>query len=412
MSVALLWDASHLWGLLARQAMTGFGVPCRLLKAQDIAQAGLSDKISLLVVPGGSARLKYEALGEAGREAIRKFVAAGGHYLGFCGGAGLALGDPEPGLGLCPWRRAHFTNRLQHQLSGPVWARFAPSTPETTPFLPDDLSEAALPVWWPGRFEPSNNPGDGVRVLARYAGPAAGLHVADLCLDSLPAEVLEDWQSVYGITLFPSIVDSPCVIHGRFGRGTYTLSYSHLETPSSPRANAWLAALLMRHGGVTPERTSLPAWHPAVGVRWTDPTLLACREGMLEILALGREHGLLFPRTPWLVGWRAGVPGSGLNTLALAFNVLASTPPVPEVEARWKAVAADVMRRFTLFRRGSEACLLAQRLAATVPELVPADQLTARRRSLFGSAMQGGGLYQELLDQLDELLFMQLQERD
>ena len=42
---------------------------------------------------------------------------------------------------------------------------------------------------------------------------------------------------------------------------------------------------------------------------------------------------------------------------------------------------------------------------------MPSEQLAARRRALFGSAMQGGGLYQELLDQLDELLFLQLQER-
>ncbi len=412
MNVAMLWDESHLWGLLARQALTGFGVPYRLLKAQDIAQAALSDKFSLLVVPGGSARQKYEALGDAGREAIRRFVASGGHYLGFCGGAGLGLSDPGMGLGLCPWKRAPMTSRLQHQLSGPVRVRFAEPIDETADFLPEDVSDAEIPVWWPGRFAPSEEGADGVHVLARYAGAGAGLHVADLCLDNLPASVLADWEAEYGIRLVPEILDAPCVIHGKYGLGTYTLSYSHLETPAFSRANAWLARLLQRLGGVTPQAERLGAWHPGVGVRWLDPTLLACREGMLELLEVGRNHGLLFPRTPWLAGWRAGVPGSGLNTLALDLNVLAFSPPKPETERLWNSIAGHFAERFDVFRRGAEACLLAQRLAATVPEAVPAARLAEKRKALFGSAMHIGGVFHELLTLADAPLFHQLQEFD
>ena len=411
MSIALLWDASHLWGLLARQALTGFGVPCHLLKAQNIAQSCRADKFSLLIVPGGSARHKFEALGPQGRAAVKAFVAGGGHYLGFCGGAGLGLDDADMGIGLCPWRRSRMTARLQHQLSGHVRVRFEDTDQYSRTLLPDDLSEAEIPVWWPGRFEePAEHAG--VHVLARYAGAGEDLHVADLALSRLPGPVLNDWQENYGIRLMPAVAGSPCVIHGRFGRGTYTLSYSHLETPASGRANVWMAKLLRQLGNVMPCCERLPAWYPAIGVCWTDPVLLSCRDGMLELLALGCEQGLLFPRLPWLVGWRAGVPGVGLNTLALAFCMLAAHAPRPEAEERWNKIRSDVAATFDKFRRGAESCLLAQRLAATVPEAVPEEELSARRLAMFGTPMQGGGLCQELLDLLDGPLFAQLQEQD
>ena len=43
--------------------------------------------------------------------------------------------------------------------------------------------------------------------------------------------------------LMPAMEGAPCVVHGRFGEGTYTLSYSHLETPASLRARASATAI-------------------------------------------------------------------------------------------------------------------------------------------------------------------------
>ncbi|MFQ8890615.1 MAG: BPL-N domain-containing protein [Bilophila wadsworthia] len=91
--IAIFWDASQLWGLLVWRAAEAFGLPYRLVKAKEIAQGALSDKTSLLIVPGGTARHKSAALGEKGREAVRAWVRGGGRYVGFCGGAGLGLSD-------------------------------------------------------------------------------------------------------------------------------------------------------------------------------------------------------------------------------------------------------------------------------------------------------------------------------
>ena len=147
--IAIFWDASQLWGLLVWRAAEAFGLPYRLVKAQEIAQGTLSDKTSLLLVPGGTARHKSSALGEAGRKALREWVSRGGHYVGFCGGAGLGLSDADDpvrtaeigtGLGLCPWRRAEIAERIQHFFSGHVRVRIE----QGHPLVPDCFSETDI----------------------------------------------------------------------------------------------------------------------------------------------------------------------------------------------------------------------------------------------------------------------------
>ena len=84
--IAVLWDDSHIWGLMALRALRDLDFPVRLLKGSDIAQGALFRKqgsaagpaVSLLVVPGGSARLKAEGLGPEGPQAVRDFGQAGG----------------------------------------------------------------------------------------------------------------------------------------------------------------------------------------------------------------------------------------------------------------------------------------------------------------------------------------------
>ena len=78
-TIFVLWDDSHIWGLMVWRALRALGLPSRLVKGKDIANGGLLGKpleggraAPLLMVPGGNARLKAQALGEAGREAVRR----------------------------------------------------------------------------------------------------------------------------------------------------------------------------------------------------------------------------------------------------------------------------------------------------------------------------------------------------
>lgn len=94
--------------------------------------------------PAGNARLKARALGEKGRQAVRDYLAEGGRYLGFCGGAGLALSQhrSQDGLGLCPWGRAPYPERLHHLISGHAHMRVRSCMARDLPAVRPDFPKA------------------------------------------------------------------------------------------------------------------------------------------------------------------------------------------------------------------------------------------------------------------------------
>lgn len=448
--VFVLWDDSHLWGLLVLRALRVLGVPHGILRAHDIAEGALSGKSrpsgpaygssadadddkklpspqpSLLIVPGGWARGRALRLGEAGLAAIRAFVAGGGNYLGFCGGAGLALtsaGGPRAGesLNLCPWGRMGFAGRLQHFLSGDVRLDLAASAATNDRLIPPGAAETLAQVWWPAQFAPSADKDDGVQVLARYAGLGPDFWVADLALSRFPEEALSDWENLYGLQVRPDFLTTrPAVITGRFGQGRYVLSYPHLETPDSPQANAWLAHILCGLAGEAcpaplAKKTTTPPWRVgAEASQWPDPALLAAKAALEEAIHLGQEHLLLFWRNPWLLGWRRGVPGPGINSVyALVCEALECPPPTPGSPAAqlWRERSAEFARLATLFCKGLSGLLLAERLDMTVrqtPGVDGADDMFSKnlrdmRTALFGPPPAAGGVCGQLLAILEEL---------
>lgn len=422
----ILWDEAHIWGLIAWRAVRAMDLPYQLVKGKDIAHGVLSCKSpALLLVPGGSARLKAAALGAKGRKAIAEYVAAGGHYLGICGGAGLGLSDPD-GLGLCPWKRAAYTDRLQHLVSGHVLTHCAPHplSPPTPSLSADTATEGSsdipLPVWWPGRFDPQlDSPVSVLATYGRSAVDAGDLWVADLPLASLPPSIFGEWQALYGIHIQPDFLcGQPCVIHGKYGgsdgAGTYTLSYSHLETPDSPAANGWLAHLLHRLAGFPLSTRPIPPWPIAAQAPlWprdehTRP-LWEARDALQQIMELGLAHGLLFRRTEWLWGWRTGIPGAALNNLYAALCTALALKPSPETLHYWHSRREAFCRALETFTPGVQGYLLAERLATTLADSNAVDRkgLKEQRTSLFGPPMSGGGLYKELLDVADELIFLE-----
>ena len=414
--IDILWDEAHLWGYLARHAVEAAGLPYRLLRGSDIAQGGLSGKV--LLVPGGSGRGKARALGEAGLRAVRSHVERGAHYLGFCGGAGLALADS---LGLCPWGRASMADRWQHRVSG--WVE---CTVAEHPLVPSGMRRTMLPVWWPGRFQEGE--GD-VEVLARYCAPGPDLHVEDMPLSLLSPDVLEEWRSVFGVNLRPTLLDrQPCVVTGSWGRGAWLISYSHLETPPAGQygtggmdgedgaseagglcdAGRWFLHILEQWTGESLTGVSIPAWRPDdLPVRWDEPELLKARAGLAELIRLAVELGLLFRRTSWLMGWKPGVPGAQINSLRAALGVVLSLEPTASRLTLWRELRAEFGPGFARFRQAARSWLLARRLADTLdnslPGILPKALLVDQKNMLFGSPMSGGGLCGRLLDMLESL---------
>jgi len=86
------------------------GVEVRDITVDEI-KAGKLSEVDVLIHPGGSGGGQGRALGPEGRAAERKFIEAGGGYLGVCAGAYLATCDYEWSLGILDAKvvdRAHW----------------------------------------------------------------------------------------------------------------------------------------------------------------------------------------------------------------------------------------------------------------------------------------------------------------
>ena len=77
------------------------GIEMTPMDGKDLREGKL-EGFDLLVIPGGSSARQYRSMGEAGAEAVRKFVKEGGSYVGICAGFHCALNRKER-IGLLPF---------------------------------------------------------------------------------------------------------------------------------------------------------------------------------------------------------------------------------------------------------------------------------------------------------------------
>ncbi|HBV42192.1 MAG TPA: biotin--protein ligase [Desulfovibrio sp.] len=435
--LAVLWDASPLWGHLALNTVIQTGLPYEIVTAKECQENILKEKaFNVLIVPGGAGKQKANLLGQKGMDAVRNFVAEGGAYLGFCGGAGLAL---EDGLALCPWGRDFYEGRIEHRISGHIYCDIFADN-----LIPQDMKKASLPVWWPGRFqepgkeEIARTPSKGeVRVLARYREMGEDFYSHDLPVCSLPQNTLEDWENVYGVRLKPKLLDGqPAIIAGSYGKGQYILSYSHLETADSKDANQILAHMLkslltgtdagkltatgtafeVRGGGLCKNILNTDEFSP----RWiqtdfqTTWPLLRELDGQLQkVFQLGENLHLLFRRNDWLYGWDTNVHGSQLNALRIALARSLVLPPTEKREEYIIKQGLTFAENMLLFIHGTENWFLARKLCNSLAEneRISPELMESQRKELFGMLMYGGGRCGELIAWLDTFLLLGKQEK-
>lgn len=87
--------------------------------ADDISNGALNSGVYLLVMPGGADLYYCEKLDGAGNSAIRKYVEAGGNYLGICAGAYYAAREIDWDQGkIAGPRELRF---FDGQATGPVY---------------------------------------------------------------------------------------------------------------------------------------------------------------------------------------------------------------------------------------------------------------------------------------------------
>jgi len=420
--VALLWDKSFLWGYLAVNTLRDLGFRFDLLTAEAVRQGGLSG-CQLLVVPGGWASLKSETLGKHGREELRRFVRSGGGYLGICGGAGLAL-QVDEGLGLLPVTRKPMADRLPN-FSGSIRVRQASSHALWWGLQ----GETSFQVWWPSQFDLVKP--EKIQILGRYRDPESDFCVSDLNVCETVAARLE-WEQLekdYQINLNPErLLNEPAIIEGEYGQGRVVLSYPHLETPGDAAGN--MALFNIWHDLLS--SSVLECHNDPAGTKIShivhvdEQSLERVREMAREtekLVVLGESYNLWYWRNPWLLQWQRGIRGAEFGTIAVLVQGLArelertdgiaTTYPTP---SSWKIDAqfAKLVELWGLFRDKGRALLEEEARNLNDKKANNGEALSPRARDLqaeifncvqcYGSKSYGG-LYRQLLDQIDGLLF-------
>lgn len=450
--VAIYWDKSYLWGLIAYRAFRLLGIDFDILSAADVRAGSLAGH-DIVFVPGGWASDKIAALQPAGAVQMRRFVEGGGSYLGFCGGAGLALSH-ESGLGLAPFGRLPTSQRLP-SFSGKIVLRHEDAGHD---MWRDVADGTAFYAWWPGQFAVDD--AGRAKVLASYGSPMPGSFVTDLPVG--PGFDWPRWEKSYGINLDPArISGEPAVVELGYGRGRVILSYLHFETPEDDAGHAVLLNLIAylsggnkpvqaaagaaagkavagpegAAGGCDSEYIGSPGndesnevraaaadGRRGEGNRTAGPGLMkgglgeaaaAARDlerKACSFIRFGKENFLWFWRSSWLLQWRRGVKGieystiygmlAELDRLAEKYDRSIDPPLIEKIHGLKELVVP--------FFLDARELIIAERFAMTHGPISPLrsddPDIQRLRARLFSADKRCGGLYEEIIDQVDEVL--------
>ena len=409
---ALLWDESLLWGVMAWRALREAGLPFDLLRSEDVREGALF-RYRMIFVPGGWASNKLDSLGERGREEIRRFVAAGGSYLGICGGAGTAT---EDGLGLLPVRRKPSRERVP-SFSGPILLSCGDHP------IWHGIERPLFHAWWPSQLMVMDRH---VRVLARYEEAQADAFSSDVKVAD--GEILgwSDLEERYGILLDPGrFRGEPAVLEGRFDRGKVTLSLIHFDTPGDRNGAVVLRNLWRYMAGGVPQGLRRDERTKRSGLARSGE-LQAVEEiqaAVAELIAVGAENSLWSWRNPLLLQWRRGIRGLEYSTLAVMIDEIArclrcpgpsdpgGRPGIPRSNDQpcLEEELQEIRKQLIPFCEKAKRLLIRERIAMKAAPLSPVEcadaEINFLRQELFASAMRHGGLFKRLIDAVDRLLY-------
>ncbi|MCX7822940.1 MAG: BPL-N domain-containing protein [Syntrophobacterales bacterium] len=413
---AVFWDQSFLWGLFVYDTLLKLQLPFSILSARDIRRGAL-ENYSVLIVPGGWAVHKRASLGEEGEKAIRSFVYHGGSYLGFCGGAGLALSGQRT-LNMVPVKRSPLEKRLP-SASGTVYVKI----------LGDHPSHKGLPptikttVWWPSQFD--IEAAEEVTPLGIYEGTGEDFWVSDIPIEGIEPEEFGRLEVIYGINLDPSryFLGNVAILESNYGSGKLILSYPHLETPEDEEGNELLRRFLLylddharrshpvpyhkdTNGEPELDHPSLSSYH----------TVKRTLDKVRDFIRLGESHFLWFWRRPWILGWKRGVRGleysmlvTCLAFLEVSLSIL-SLKKTGKSNSSWDVRLKNLEELIDEFLPLAKKLLIQERLASFSTPISKIDRLSSievdnLRAYLFGRQMNHGGLCRRIFDLLDTLLF-------
>lgn len=404
-STALLWDESYLWGLIAYNALVHAELPFDLVRASDLRN-GCLDGYAALFVPGGWASNKMKALGPAGMEAVRTFVQGGGNYIGICGGAGLATMD---GIGLAPVKRMPTKERVP-SFSGRIRLWLSQHA------LWNSVTDPVFHVWWPSQFMVA---GEAAHVIASYKEPMPDSFSSDLNVGDVQS--LGGWSELecaYRINLDPGrMLGFPAVIEAGFGKGKVLLSLVHFDTPGDSVGEVVLRNL-WRYVGVDPSEhpnhrneQQLDLSNLGKGdisdSRGISGLISEIANHVCGLISLGERNFLWFWRNPKLLQWRRGIRGLEYCALYVIASEIVNRADL--LADRDIPALEHILNMLAYFVPKAKRLLLLERAALQkgflTYERCDDPEIQSLRNELFSNTKSHAGLFKELLDQMDGLLY-------
>jgi len=372
-----------------------------IIRSEDIRSGALKD-YSLLFVPGGWASNKQKALGKEGAEEIRKFVKAGGCYLGICGGAGLATQD---GLGLIDVSRKSGSLRLP-SFSGEIELKI----------LSDDriwsgTDSKVFNAWWPSQFALNDK---SIKVHALFGDALSSSFSSDLNVgDVQESGSWQELESIYGINLDPvKLKGEPAVVEASFGRGRVILSLVHFDSVDDANG-ANVLKNIFAELGILPEPAEASAIISSAGSK-AAKRLEAIADYLMEF---GLRNFLWFGRNSMLIQWRRGIRGleyCTLYQLSKEIAVMLGSLSMDE-QAALEPDLNGAITQLEVFVRDVKELLYLERLqmqqGVITYEKCSCAKTHAMRLELFGLAKSHGGRFKEAADLLDKIVFKLIKNR-
>lgn len=418
--------------MMAYRALEDAGLGFDLIRAGDVREGRLHDYAAVFV-PGGWASNKLKSLGVQGAEEIKEFVRSGGAYVGFCGGAGLATMD---GIGLVHIKRKptkervpSFSGRIRLDTAEhPIWdvisdtpiaadtARAVGRGLNSEYCLANSVSGRIFNAWWPSQFVVED---DGISVLATYAEAMGDAFSSDINVgDAEAGNLWSELERLYGINLDPKrLYGEPAVVEAVSGKGRVLLSLVHFDTPGDPNGAAVLKNIWRYIGGTARHDVFLAQGmgHEASSF---DQDILARLESLVsDIIDFGIRNFLWYWRNPMLLLWRRGVRGLEYCTLYIMVKELAylcrSVPCKlePGISGRLRGIHEKV----SMFKERAIRLLQLERMAMQkghiTYEQCDDPEVRVLREELFSRAKSYGGLFKEIMDDIDGLVFGLLSHR-
>ncbi len=454
---AFLWDESFLWGLIAYNALKANGLSFELIRTEDIKKGRLKN-YAMLFVPGGWASNKLKSLGNAGISEIKNFVRNGGNYLGFCGGAGLATLD---GIGLLDIKRKptkervpSFSGRIYLNINEhPIWDnckihdagyKIQDNHASCIMHHASENSSLIFNAWWPSQFLIEDS---GLKILATYGNALSDAFSSDLNVGDV--EINSRWtelEKIYGINLNPKrLKDEPAVIEGTFGKGRVILSLIHFDTPDDANGamvlrNLWdcLAGKQSAFNSQRSAKNSKLLIHSDIMFdNYCDLVIPACPESFLgkdsrqagvtekekssleelewaveDLISLGIRNFLWFWRNPMLLQWRRGVRGLEYCTLYIMIMEIAGILKMQDAGYKMQDTEKHlkkIKKMLIPFVAKAKHLLILERHEIQNGHLTyercDDPEIQKLRAELFSSSKSHGGLFKELIEEVDKLLY-------